>query len=34
MRSLSPLAINVGWVIAERFEGADRPNLSVAISCV
>ena len=25
-------AINVGWVIAERSEGADRPNLSIAFS--
>ena len=34
MRSLSPLAINVGWVIAERSEGAERANLQIAISCV
>ena len=34
MRSLSPLAISVAWVNADRSEGADRPNCSIALSWV
>ena len=34
MRSLSPLAINVGWVTFERSAGADRPHFLIAASWV
>ena len=34
MRSLSPLAIRVGWVIVDRSAGAERPHFLIAFSCV
>ncbi len=34
MRSLSPLAIRVGWVNLDRSEGAERPNFWIAFSWV
>ena len=34
IRSLSPLAIRVGWVIFDRSAGAERPHFLIALSCV
>ena len=34
IRSLSPLAIKVGWVIFDRSAGAERPHFLIALSCV
>ena len=34
MRSLSPLAIRVGWVNVDRSDGAERPNFWIAFSWV
>ena len=34
MRSLSPLAISVGWVSVDRSDGAERPHFWIAFSCV
>src|SRR3954465_14651346 len=34
IRSLSPLAIRVGWVNVERSEGAERPYFWIALSWV
>jgi hypothetical protein len=32
MRSFSPFAINVGWVIADRLAGVERPQRLIALS--
>ena len=32
MRSLSPLAIKVGWVILDRSAGVERPHRLIAFS--
>ena len=34
MRSLSPLAMRVGWVSFDRSSGAPRPHFLIAWSCV
>ena len=34
IRSLSPLAIKVGWVIFDRSAWADRPHFLIALSYV
>jgi hypothetical protein len=34
IRSLSPFAIKVGWVIFDRSAGAERPHFLIALSCV
>ena len=34
MRSLSPLAMSVGWVILDRSAGVERPHRLIALSWV
>jgi len=34
IRSLSPLAIKVGWLTFDRSAGAERPQFWIALSCV
>src|ERR671911_2239281 len=34
IRSLSPLAIKVGWVIFDRLAGAEQPHFLIVLSCV